>query len=232
MTDHPDLTLARTNREKNLYIGGIVIAMVAMFVLSMGTRYIHASLLDRVFYSRFIYWAVTAFLFFYANKIEKQPLLIWEKKGNDIGFFIIAVFVLYLISFACGIVSAIPRLFGFHENDSVLKLFRKVLTGHDGLIIFMSLTAGFTEELIFRGYILSRLALRTGKPYLALVISAILFSSLHYGFHSLQELIFTFLIGIVFGLFYLKYRNIKVLITVHFLIDLINMELATHLLKK
>jgi membrane protease YdiL (CAAX protease family) len=232
MSDDLDLTLALTKRRKATFITGIAIAIAALFVLSIGFRYLPLSLLERLFYSRFIFWGVAVFLFFYAVKVEKQPLLIWEKKNSDASFFIIAVFVLYLISFACGIVSAIPRLLGFHESDAVIKLVRKILTGHDGLIIFMSLTAGVTEELILRGYVMTRLALLIRNPYLAVIVSAVLFSALHYSFQSLQEFIFAFLIGAVFGLFYLKYRNIKILIVVHFLVDLISLELATHLLKK
>jgi len=232
MTDDLDLSLAQTKRNKILFIAGIAIALIAQIVLTIGIHYLRIGLLERLFYSRFVFWAVAVFLFFYANKIEMQPLLIWEKKGFDAGFFVAAVFILYLISFACGIVAAVPRLLGFHESNAVMKMVRKLLTGHDAMIIFMSLTAGVTEEIIFRGYIMTRLAKLIRKPYLAVIISAVLFSVLHYGFRSMQELIFAFLIGVVFGLFYIKYRNIKVLITVHFLIDLISLELATHLIKK
>jgi len=231
MTPEPGL-ISYTRKHRSIIAAGIALAFLAQIVLILGIRYLPIDLYDKLFYSRFIFWGVVALLFFYANKIEKQPLLIWEKGSSDVGFFIIAVFVLYLVSVACGILSALPRLFGMHENDKVIKMVQKVLTGHDALIFFMSLTAGVTEEVIFRGYILTRLTKLLKGKYLPVIISAVLFSALHYGYNSLQELIFAFLIGVVFGAFYQKYRNIKILIVVHFLIDMISLELATHLLKK
>ncbi|MGZ3777286.1 MAG: CPBP family glutamic-type intramembrane protease [Mucilaginibacter sp.] len=42
-------------------------------------------------------------------------------------------------------------------------------------------------------------------------------------------MIFAFLIGIMFGVHYQKYRNIKVLIAAHFTIDIVNLFIATHL---
>jgi membrane protease YdiL (CAAX protease family) len=106
-----------------------------------------------------------------------------------------------------------------------------LLINRQWLIFFICLTAGVTEELIFRGYVMTRLSLLFKNDYAAIIVSALGFSALHYGYKSLHELIFAFLIGIVFGIYYQKYRNIKVLIAAHFLIDLINMELLTHFYK-
>lgn len=98
-------------------------------------------------------------------------------------------------------------------------------------MLFTAVTAGVTEELIFRGYVLTRLSLVFKNKYISLIVSAIAFASLHYSYRSLREYIFTFLIGILFGFYYQKYRNIKVLIVVHFMIDIISLELGTHFYK-
>lgn len=186
---------------------------------------------DKIFYSRFIYWTDVLMLIFYSNKIEHQPLLIWKETNIDFGLFIVSVVLLYLLNIACGIVSSVPRFFGWHENNEMIKRVALVMKDKPLLLVFTALTAGVTEELIFRGYILTRLALLFENKYAPVIISSILFSSLHYGYKSFRECIFTFLIGVVFSIYYQKYRNIKVLIVVHFLIDIISMELATHFYK-
>ena len=99
------------------------------------------------------------------------------------------------------------------------------------LMLFTAVTAGVTEELIFRGYVLTRLSLLFKNKYIPIFISAIAFASLHYSYRSLREYILTFLIGILFGAYYQKYRNIKVLIAVHFMIDIISLEVGTHFYK-
>jgi uncharacterized protein len=68
---------------------------------------------------------------------------------------------------------------------------------------------------------ISRLSLFFSNKWLPVVISAMLFASVHLGYHHTGELIFTFLFGIIFGYHYQKYRNIKVLVFVHFLWDLV-----------
>ena len=79
---------------------------------------------------------------------------------------------------------------------------------------------------------LSRLSLISKNRFLPVVISAVLFSALHYRYFSVTEFVFAFMIGIVFGIYYQEYRNIKVLMVTHFLIDFISFELATHFLVK
>ena len=48
------------------------------------------------------------------------------------------------------------------------------------------------------------------------IISALMFSALHFRYHSIEEFLFTFLIGIVFAVHYRWYRNIGVLSNAHY----------------
>jgi membrane protease YdiL (CAAX protease family) len=52
-------------------------------------------------------------------------------------------------------------------------------------------------------------------------ISALMFSALHFRYHSIQELLFAFCIGIVFAIYYQWYQNIIALIVTHTIIDFI-----------
>jgi len=68
-----------------------------------------------------------------------------------------------------------------------------------GLFMFFTpLTAAFTEELIWRGHILSNLELEEKKPWVALLISAISFALIH-GVFLPDKLVVTFLIGLLAG---------------------------------
>jgi membrane protease YdiL (CAAX protease family) len=183
---------------------------------------------DKLFYSRFIYWGLTVILLFYSLKVERQPLL-WKEENNTIGFILLSVLVLYILSISASIVSVIPALFGERENNAMMKKIIAMVTGHQAMIFFIALTAGVTEELIFRGYLLTRLSQLLKNNAAAIIVSSLLFAVLHYKYGSLRELIFTFLIGVLFSIYYIKYRNIKAIIVTHFLIDYINMNIATHL---
>jgi membrane protease YdiL (CAAX protease family) len=217
--------------QKIIAVAGIIAAIAFPFLLSIFLKYTDLSPVDRIFYSRFIFWAEILALLLYTAKVEHRKLLIWQEKELDLGIFIVSVVVLYLLSWVCSIIGAAPRLFGYHEDNALMKRIVLLLINRQWLIVFTCITAGVTEELIFRGYMIPRLSLLFKNDYLAIILSALGFSALHYGYKSLHELIFAFLIGILFGAYYQKYRNIKVLIAAHFMIDFINMEMLTHFYK-
>lgn len=223
-----ELTISTKKTSNAVLIAGIAIAFVLPIILTEIIAASKLDYLDRIFYSRFIYWADSAVIILYAYFAEHQKPLLWRAKQRDIGFFILSVIVLYFLGLGFSVVSAIPRFLGWKENDEVIKKLADILRGRTALIIFICLTAGITEEFLFRGYILTRLSLIFKNRYLPVIISAVLFSLLHYRYNSLREYLVTFAIGVVFGVYYQKYRNIGALMAVHFLVDFIGLEVATH----
>ncbi len=214
--------------SNKIIIIGLLSIIIIPLILMLGVAYGFSSYYDKLLYSRFVCWATVLFTFWYALKVERQPLLVFSEAKLSVGAFILTVFVLYLLSIASGIIATIPRWLGWHENNAMIKFIALLLKGHPIFIIFIAITAGVTEEIVFRGYILTRLLQWLNKPYLAIGISALLFSAMHYRYNSLKELIFTFLIGVLFGAYYFKYRNIKVLICTHILTDIIALSLMQH----
>src|ERR1700709_2691757 len=101
-------------------ISGTILAMLIPLVLSIGIVQMNITYYDMVLYSRFFYWATVSFLFFYAYKVEHQPLLILRGAKFEVGTFIVAVVVLYLLFIAAAIISAIPTFLGLHENKEVM----------------------------------------------------------------------------------------------------------------
>jgi membrane protease YdiL (CAAX protease family) len=223
-------TVTYPNKPGNsVLFGGIILTLGLLIFFDFWLGRLQIGYYDKLFYSRFIYWGVVAVLLFYAFKIERQPLLLWKEENNTISFFLLSVFLLYLSSIGAAIVSAMTILLGEHENNGVIKRITALITGHQAMIFFIALTAGVTEELIFRGYLLTRLSQWFKNNVAAVIVSSLLFAALHYKYDSARELIFTFLIGVIFSIYYIKYRNIKTIIVTHFLIDYINMNIATHL---
>lgn len=214
--------------DKLILITGITIAYLLPLILSIGTGTLNIVYLDKLFYSRFIFWITVLILLLYARQFENQTLLIWAESKQTIGFILLSVVVLYLLSLVASALGIVPRVFGWHDNNDVMKKIAQLLKGHQLLMIFISLTAGITEELIFRGYVLTRLSQLFKKPYMPVIISSLLFSALHYKYNSLHELIGTFFIGVFFSMYYIRYRNIKALMITHFMIDIIALNLAQH----
>jgi len=227
MTDIPTLTFP--NKPNNtILLTGIILAFIVPLLLTIWMGAMHMDYYNKLFYSRFIYWGMVLMLLGYALKIERQPLLIWKESKITIGYFLLSVLVLYLLSIGAAIVSAMTTL-GVHDSNEMMKKVIGVLKGHPTMIFFIALTAGVTEELIFRGYLLTRLSQLFKNNAAAIIVSSLLFSALHYKYGSYRELIFTFLVGALFSVYYMEYRNIKALMFAHFLIDFINMNLAQHI---
>ena len=87
------------------------------------------------------------------------------------------------------------------------------------IIIFLPLTAGICEEIIWRGYLITALKTRGVKDGLAIFISAISFASIH-GIYLLDKLIITFFIGLLTALYYVKQKRIMPLIITHIIMDM------------
>jgi membrane protease YdiL (CAAX protease family) len=220
-----------TKPSKPILITGIILAFLFPLVFSILISRSALAYPDKVFYSRFIFWIEVGLLWLYARVFEKQSLLIWKEKASGAAFILKAVGILYVLALGAQFISAIPTLLGFHESNVVMKQITAAIKGHPVLMIFIAFTAGFTEEMIFRAYMLTRLSLLFSNKYVPIIISSLLFAGLHYKYHSPREYIFPFLIGIITSVHYQKFGNIKPLIIVHFLIDVIGLLLASQFIK-
>jgi membrane protease YdiL (CAAX protease family) len=93
-------------------------------------------------------------------------------------------------------------------------------------IVMFWITAGFLEEVIFRGFLMSNTAAIFRNSSLGwgigLVFSSILFALSH-GYQGLSGVLLTGIAGFVFGLLFLKHRdNLWILIIAHGLVDTIS----------
>jgi uncharacterized protein len=89
-------------------------------------------------------------------------LLVWTGGLTLAGIGIIAVF----------------WLAGFRETPLVRELI-PVSASDRGWFVALSVTAGITEELVFRGFLIHALVVATGSPVLAVVLSSGVFGVVH-----------------------------------------------------
>jgi membrane protease YdiL (CAAX protease family) len=208
-----------TKPSKVVLIAGIIIAIVFSLVFLALLSGANLTVMNSVICSRLIYWAEVIFLWWFAEQYENQPLLIWQEKRSGIGFILLWTVILILLFVAAYLMSGVTAWFGYHVDKVRLRQTSQFITGRYVLITYLTITAGVTEEIILRGYILTRLSLLFKDQYTAVIISALIFSGLHYSYNSARQFVFTFLAGLITALHYKKYGNLKPLILAHFLFD-------------
>jgi membrane protease YdiL (CAAX protease family) len=213
---------AINSRRKNLLL--IVGLLIAALYFPVIGHLLFAGRPHTIFIrymSRLFIWSGVLVLYLYAHKVEGNDLLLWKDKKYGFWFYVASVIITYIVILVCMRLSYIPYYYGWREKSTVMFRLLQTLKQNTPLMLFSAITAGITEELICRGYLVPRIEMLVKNRYLPVILSALIFAGNHFAYFSLYELIFTFLFGIVFAIHYQKFRNLKVLMISHGLTDLI-----------
>lgn len=169
-------------------------------------------------------WLALLLLWFYAKRFENQPLLLWPQRKYKFFISILATFAV-LLTVYFGNVLVLKLLSQLVTNVTSPKLLELISLFKDNipLLLFTAATAAIVEELIFRGYIQPRLEVIFKNPILGILGSSLLFALLHLSYATWMQFIGPLFIGLVFAIFYWKYRNIKILIICHFVWDVVGL---------
>ena len=172
--------------------------------------------------TRIYFWLVVAAMAFYALKAEKQTFLLYEEKKYLFGKALSMAFIMVVvIIFGMAVLNFILKSFGLSQEPSQeTKAIYSLFKDNYLLLIFTCITAGVTEELLFRGYLHTRLEKLFGNAGVGILISATVFGIMHVSWNNIFQIIGTFWMGLVLAFFYYKYRNIKILILLHIFYDL------------
>ncbi|KAB1160602.1 CPBP family intramembrane metalloprotease [Tenacibaculum aiptasiae] len=170
----------------------------------------HLSVQELLIVSFFSCVGTFSLLSFFMKYVDKERFTLlgfqFKNRGKDIlfgaliGFVILSTSYFFLIKL--NQVTYIRTIFNFHEVCfSIL------------VCIFVS----FSEEVVFRGYVLKNLLKSMYSP-LALVLSALLFSLIHSFNSNIDWFSFLslFLCGIMLGVSYVYTRNLWFPIALHF----------------
>lgn len=213
------------------YVFGIIGILMLLFLISLigsgwflgllGLTAINANVF---FTSRMLYWLCLGLLWLYSIKVEKQHILIWQERHYTFLNYLLSVVVIFLVLIAGMFLLQLIILFtGLNNHSKTLHEIVNILKANKGLLVFTALTAGVVEEFIMRGYIQPRLEIIFKNPNAAIIISSLLFGLLHYKYGTIVNVIGPVFIGLVFAVYYWKFRNIKVIIVCHFLWDLVSL---------
>jgi membrane protease YdiL (CAAX protease family) len=219
MTDYLKTT------KKSVLIGGILFLLLILFTVAASFQLLeHTNFTKQITFSisRLAIWVCLFLMYMYSIKIERQPFLLWTEEKYSLTFFLKSVVKMMLSLFLVMLVVYFIFKIADSNIDSkkineIMKLFKNNIF----LILFTSITAGVTEELIFRGYLIPRLEILLKNTPTAILLSSILFGLIHYSYGTIIQIIGPIFIGLVFALHYKKYKNIKILIMCHFLWDLL-----------
>lgn len=218
----PSAGLLANRQRAAVIIAGIALAWLFYPILSMMILPWITNEVVKLYLSRLIIWLMLPAIYCYSTQVEGRPIFPWADKKQGPVFYIWAIPSLLILIFIASAVASLPyRVFHIKDDFRVINQLYAVLRAHPVLGFVMAFTAGVTEELAFRGYVMPRLAMLLKGKFWPVLISALLFAALHLSYHNITELVFTTLFGLVVGWFYLQFRNLGVLVVCHFIYDLI-----------
>lgn len=169
-----------------------------------------------------VHWVPFAFVWLALRRNNES----WASIGVDWGWFVRWWWVFGAIFVA--LVAAAFVMPGVHYPDGLPGIARSqpkfmipLSTPERLMVILAAITAGVTEEVLFRGFAITRLARVIGSVWLALPITCVSFIYIHGTPRSIEHLLIYAAAGLAFGVPFvlMKCRRLEVLILVHFLID-------------
>jgi len=224
---------SQRQQQKDMLYGSISILMLLVIIMTTGRRAIYwmmgTTKLNGTFIiiSESFYWLALLFVWVYSTKIEKQKLLIWQEKQYGLWMHIKSILAILGSIIAIAIpVFIVINLLHLGKASTRGNELRAILQANRPLLLFIALSAGITEEFIFRGYLLPRFEILFKNSYIAIIVSSVLFGLLHLGYGTIGQVVGPFIIGLVLSVYYWKYRNIAIPIISHFLWDFVSFSLT------
>ena len=159
-------------------------------------------------------WLFALLLLYKYRKSNESVRSLFSRTGNPLKFRWGPTILLFILAngiFIGYVLYLIARMPDLTYRD--MNPFQAIL-----FLLLTPATAAFTEELIWRGYIISGFELRGKSTWGALLISATSFALIH-GVFLPDKLLVTFLMGIVTGVYYIRERTLLPIMFTHWLMD-------------
>lgn len=212
----------KTKLDSKFLLGlGLSLIAPVLYILWIGPFFIKpfVGTLTYTLISFGILWFLALSICFYVLFIEKRPLtsIGWEVLSWKLILLAIGLGVLLSL-----LVPVLTLLISLIIKPSDTGSISQVASSFPWWVILLSvITAGVTEEILFRAYPLSRLLEKIGNKWLSAIISLIFFVFIHSTGWNLAHIIGVVipLGAILTGLFLWK-RNLLFVIIVHIMIDL------------
>lgn len=175
-------------------------------------------------------WLMVAFIWFglRLRQVHMRDLIgghwpRWYSVLRDLG---LAVLFLFLANLALGLLG---QLLKAKPNSALRSIFPH---GHLELALYLALTgtAGFCEEVIFRGYLQKQFAALTQNAWAGLILQGIAFGAAH-GYQGWKYMLIIAVYGCFFGLLAYFCRSLRPGMMAHFLQDSVLGLLARHFMR-
>lgn len=154
--------------------------------------------------------SIPVLILLYWKDYKQMPYFFTEKKKSGILHYLVIGTGSLLLAFALNffiVITKLQDIFPEYQNTA------KQMYQENGIFILLAtvILAPVMEELVFRGICFGRIRKFTDKK-MTIILSALLFGLYHM---NLVQFIYAFLMGMVFGAIYEKYRNIKLVMVAH-----------------
>lgn len=173
---------------------------------------------------REIVWvALAAFVLVWVVRMERLPLCsigLIKPTWRTLGWGLAAAVVLIatvMLTFA-----VIAPALGLHQNMAAT---RAIVDVPLWLLITTPVVAGITEEIIYRGYAIERLAFLTKRRWLGGIVAGAAFMAVHTSWGGVQLILVAFATVILVGLYQWR-RDLPCVMLAHILADLTGFLLA------
>ena len=226
----PEATISPINkRTTRILLTGILIALAYYKV--MGFLIFHW-LENTVITTNLYYLLISSevgVLYLYARLVECEPFLRWKESRHKMLFWVASIIILFVLECIGRIIANIPgklsrhKLQDFHLTNAEIRLMIDWCQQNIILLIFFWAIWVAATELIFRGFLLPRLAVLFKNNVVAVVGSSLCFALFPFVQNGWDWIIEHFITGALLGMFYLKYRNIKIAIIARVLVYFIIM---------
>ncbi len=215
------IVLAPSRRSRNAAaLTGLSIALVLPAILSAGAGgnlpgRIQAA--SEIAINEAVVWALALAIMTVVIVWERRPLSsIGLVRPSWTAFLYGGGVMAGLLILALGAATLIQSA-GFPvDNDTQARL---VIGLPIWLQIFVAISAGVTEEILFRGYPIERITELTGNRWVGAIVPIIAFGAVHAPFWGVAHAVVAGLQGMLLTIVYLWRRNLWTNITAHALLD-------------
>jgi uncharacterized protein len=157
-------------------------------------------------------WALAG-LAYWGIRLRKTPLrLVLGERRRGVNEFLIDVAAAGLFwIFSLMVLAALAVILSFLHLESAQKQISQLApasVAEAALWIALSISAGICEEFVFRGYLQQQFARATGRPWVGVLVSALLFGSAH-GYEGIAGMLMITVFGALFSLLAIKRNSLR-----------------------
>ena len=172
-----------------------------------------------------VWWGIGIGMLLYVRFVERRPLASIGLRPPTVRTFVIGVATALLLFASVIVIYAVVfPMFGFTMNrEATAGITRNPIWFQ----VLLAARAGFVEEIVYRGYTISRIAELTGSKWIAIIVSIVVFTAVHVSYWGVGQLLIVAPAAIVLALLFVWRRDLLCNMLAHFLVDTAGFLAAT-----